>query len=304
MKTEAKVVLSVVAVLLVAEVAARVLEPRLSKDVRNILAHREIPGAISDVERKGGTSLLVIGNSLARACVNEEVLEEELSRKGYPGPEVFFMTPDASAVNEWTAAYRKYFPPGQASPDMVLIVTGPEHLLDHPVRSPEKLAAFHAAPGDRGRMIMEWLEGGNPRARFLLASVSRLFASRERIRPLLFYNFVPGFEETARRINQAFGDGAPPGRERPTATRFASLLDSIQAPPACVFVVAAPLPEQSDLPPEVGEIAAAHEVMVLDEGSRLRWPDDAFPDGYHLGKPYSRDFTRKVAPGIPARPDG
>jgi hypothetical protein len=295
-KTETKVILVVVAVFLGLELCARIFEPSLSSDVRNILAQEQIPVGISEVGEKGGTSVLVLGNSLARACLNEEVLEDELSRKGYPGPKVFFMTPDASAVNEWTAAYRKYFPERESGPDMVLIVTGPEHLLDHPVRSPEKMAAFHTAQRDRRRVLMDWLSGANPRMRFLLASRSRLFANRERIQPLLFYNFVPGFEGTARRINQSYGRGeVGAGTGNPTAKRFRFLLDSILLDSKQVFVIAAALPDTYRIPQAIRKIALNRSVSVIEEGTSIPWPSEAFPDGYHLGEQFSADFSREIA---------
>lgn len=299
MKKELQLVLIVALALAALEMAARVLEPRLSQDVRNILAHREIPKSIAEVGRDGGTSVLVIGNSLARACVDRESLQEGLSRKGYPRPRVFFMTPDASGVNEWAAAYRKHFSHRGSSPDFILIVTGPEHLLDMPVRSPEKMAAFHTAPDEKLEVVRNWMTGTNERSRFLLASVSRLFANRERLRPILFYNFVPGFEETAQRINRAEAGEEVTPRRAASAARFEFLLESIELPGERLLVAAAALPDKYEIPIVVKKVASERGAVLIEDGSHGHWPESAFPDGYHLSDRYSPEFTRGVVSKVP-----
>jgi len=302
MKAETKVVIAVIVALFGGEALARVFESSLSADVRQMLAHERIPSQIAEAQARGRFCVLVLGNSLARAAVDRATLEEGLREKGYPDPLVIYLTPDASGINEWTAAYRKYFPPGDGGglPDLVILLTGPSHLLDHPVRSPEKLAAFHAAAGDLPEILSSWLTTTSERSRFLLASVSRLFANRERIRPLLFYRVVPGYEATAQRLNRPEGDRPQQADgEGATVERFGGLLDSLGLPSDRTLVAAVPLPERYELPEGVGKLASKRVIRVYREAASEQWPMEAFPDGYHLGERHAGGFTRGLLEGMP-----
>lgn len=289
MKAETKVLVYLCACLLLMEVISRWMEPKLSADLRNILSHKEIPLQIWEDEKQGRTSILVVGNSLARACIDASILEREFEVAGFNDPRTYFLTPDASGVNEWTAAYRKYFLNSNATPDFLFVVTGPGHLLDQQVRSPEKLAAFHSRIDDWPELMRRDLQNGNERARFLLAGFSRLFANRERVRPLLFYRFVPGFEETAQRLNQT--EGVFQGDVSGTANTFERLLESSAAQVDEIAIVAAPLPEPYSLPIEIERAALDSGACMLKEGASQSWSDDSFPDGYHLGSKEAGKFT-------------
>ncbi len=296
MKTELKVILSLVFVLLLGEAGSRAFESRLSADVRQMLAFEEIPQEIAEAQAAGQTCVLVLGNSLARAAVDSETLEIGLIEKGWPQPKVFYLAPDGSGVNEWTTAYRKHFPSSKTiRPDLLILVTGPGHLLDHSVRSPEKLSAFLAAPQDRGEIFRDWLTTDSERCRFVLAGVSRLFANRDRVRPLMFYNLVPGYEVTAQRLNRAGREG----REESvpavaTANRFRTLLDSLDLPADRVILAGAPLPESYRLPEAVLKATSEWGIAVFDDSAAAEWPSEAFPDGYHMGPSAAGVFTDEL----------
>jgi len=279
------------------EGAARVAEPMLSADVRQIIALDGLPDKVSGARARGRSCFLVVGNSLAKAAIHRETLEAGLRRKGWPDPEVFYLTPDASGVNEWAASWRKHFPTeGGVQPDFLILVTGPGHLLDHPARSPEKLGAYHAAAGDRAEILWNWLPEIGEKVRFVCAIASRLFANRERIRPLLFYRWIPGYEETAHRLNRRdLGERrTTTGAVKESAVRFRELLASIPLPSGRVALVAAPLPEAYRLPGEVVAAASQRGIAVIDEGSVSVLPGSAFPDGYHLGPDESVAFTARL----------
>lgn len=63
MKTEWKVLASLVAILLVLEVGMRAFETRLSKDIAHL---RGLPEAAERLKAGDGYKILIVGNSLAR----------------------------------------------------------------------------------------------------------------------------------------------------------------------------------------------------------------------------------------------
>lgn len=276
---------------------SRQFETRLSADLRQIRSHEEIPEKIAKAEQEGRESVLVLGNSLARAGLREPEIRERFAASHKPDPEVLYLTPDASDVSDWAAAYRRLFPGRHDSPEpsYVLVGTGRNHLEDRKVVSPEKLGAYHAGGSDYGRILRTWLKTTDERARFLIASVSSLFANRERLRPILFYNLIPGYESVAQRLNE--GDVAKvmaTGPGNASAERFGLLLDSIHLPAERVMVTAIPLPWTYELSPTLLEAAEKREVRVFAEESDRLWPREAFPDGYHLTPDGGAGFTRSV----------
>jgi len=297
LKPEIKVVISLAFSLLVFEVLSRSGESYLSADVRQMLAQDEIPQKIREVKRDGRASILVIGNSLARAGIIPDEIARSIRSPNGGTAEVFYITPDASGINEWAAAYRRGFPdaPDTERPDLVLIVTGPGHLADQLVTSPERLSAYHVAEHDRWEVGMNWLPGLGERCRFALAGASRLFANRERVRPLLFYRLVPGYEVTAQRLNQSINSGKDLPVERDeSAERFGLLLDSLGIPPERVLIAAVPLPWQYELPEAVLAEASARNIFVYGEAAASTWPSVAFPDGYHIAPEFGRVFSRQL----------
>ncbi|MDC0275399.1 hypothetical protein OAL00_00530 [Verrucomicrobiales bacterium] len=233
-----------------------------------------------------------MGNSLARQGLDRQTLVAGFVEKGYPSPQVLYLAPDATGINEWAAAWRRYLPGDATSPDWVFIVSGPRHLIDHPIRSPEKLAAFHVSHGDRLLVLKSWFDDNNRRGRFIIAGMSRLFANRDRIRPLLFYNFVPGYESTAQQLNE---DRKQISTELSgDSVRFRFLLDSINLPGSQIRVIGSPLPNTYEFPPSVLQAASDNSVTVIDLGNRKQWPLDAFPDGYHLSELQAKVFTKDI----------
>ena len=294
---EVKVVLLVGLGILAAEGASRMLETRLSADVRQMRSQRDIPEKIEKARDEGRESVLVLGNSLARAGLRESEIRKRFVELGKPDPVVLYLTPDASDVSDWAAAYRKCFQDRNDSlePDYLLVGTGRTHLDDRTVVSPEKLAAYHARKKDYGMILRTWLGTTDERARFLISTMSSLYANRERLRPILFYSFVPGYENVAQSLNEADKTGAMrlPGKAA-SAERLDVLLQSIRIPPERVMVTAIPLPWPYELAPAVLEVAEKRDVRVFTEKSGREWPEEAFPDGYHLAPDQGAIFTQAV----------
>lgn len=300
MKMEGKILLTLLTMVLLLEGAARLLETHFSKDVRELLDRGNLSKLVRKENDSGNFAILAIGNSLARACLHKETFESELARKGYRNPKLFFLTADGTNVNEWSASYRKYFFKSPAKPDWILWVSGPQHLLDQPPASPERLAAYHAAAFDIPLILDEWVGGFDEGARFLLARVSRLVACRDRVRPLLFYNFIPGFEGASESINSLQREQvATVGQSRGSASRFRFALETSGVSNEHMFVIAAALPFSYEIPESVEDVVREQGVTILELGAKHEWGAEAFPDGYHLSEERSVEFTRETVANLP-----
>jgi hypothetical protein len=298
MKTETKVLLTVGLLALVAELGARSLGDRLSKDVAHLNHLAELSTQLRPI---GPAQVLILGNSLSRQAFDRKVLERRWQLPDGTPTRTAALHPDASGIIEWSQAFRRHVQLPGCRPQVVLIGTGRTHLLD-PTGDLEidRLGAWLVPPSERWRFAQNeglTLEQGLP---FLLASQSQLFANRSRIQPLTFYNLVPGYEATVRTLsekrNSTLGAEslAPTTGPPPTLRHLQRLLDDVRAAGATPVIVALPVPEPYTLPPAVTQLLAQQKVRLIDFGSTHSFPSAFFPDGYHLNEEGGRTFTEKL----------
>lgn len=279
MNTELRAVVALVIALLGLEVAARVFESQLSKDVahlRSLPAEAELLRA-APAER---FKVLILGNSLAREGLDRERLRLGLEAKLGRPVAVAAMHPDGSRIEEWHYGYRRYFDQVGARPDLVLLCTGRAHLLDG-LRDLDAVAAFHVSWRDLPGFVREQKLGVEAVCQVAAARLSRLFAHRRRVQPLLFYHWMPRYEPTVNLI-QAAGQGAARRSAAPeeTARALLGLLQTCRAGGTRVALLPVPLPEAYELPTAVAGAAQTGGALVLGPPPPL--PAERFPDGYHL----------------------
>ena len=292
MKTETKVVMVLAAALVLGEVMVRRVEGRLSKDV----AHLREMGRLDEVlAPRGEAKVLLVGNSLIRCAVNPGLL----TVPGQAAGGVAALHPDASGVVEWRQAFRRHVLQRGAKPAWVILGTGQGHLADPAELNVERLGAWLVPPRERLAFWREeglGLERGVP---FLLAGMSKLYANRGRVQPLLFYNAVPGYEGTARLLNEEHGrklvaslGDARSDVARSTARHLEGLLQDVKETGARVVVVALPTPQRYTIPEPIRQTLEAHGAALLDFASVHALASARFPDGYHLDAEGAREFTQ------------
>lgn len=298
MNPEIKIGICLGLVVLLAEGAARLGEPRLSKDLAHLATFQDLAEKMP--EGNARFDVLLLGNSLARHGVGRSALEERLQAEQEAEVKMHSMLPDATGITEWNWGFRRYLEKRDGHPDLVLLFTGPKHLLDARSVFPERMGAYYVPRGDRWRYAMNELEGIDERSRFFLASVSRIFANRARLRPLVFYNLVPGYEATAQAINRGLNTSreeleAFSAQSEAGTSNLEALFSSVDSVGGKVVIVSVPVPGGTySLPDSVREAAADHGCRLIELGSDLDLSDNEFPDGYHLGRNGAERFTEEL----------
>jgi hypothetical protein len=279
MSTELRAFVVLLAALLGLEVAARLFETRLSKDVAHL---RSLPveAARLRVAPAGHLKVLILGNSLAREGLDREVLQRGLEVQTGRPVVLAAMHPDGSRVEEWLYGYRRYFDQAGARPDLVLLCSGRAHLLDG-LRDLDAVAAFHVSWRDLPGFIRDQKLGVDAICQVVAARSSALFAHRRRVQPLLFYHWMPRYESTVNLIQASRqGEARQSAAAEETVHAFAALLETCRAAKVRVALLPVPLPEAYELPAAVVEAAKAGGAVTLGPPPHL--PVARFPDGYHL----------------------
>lgn len=300
--TEWKVIACMIAVLALAEMAMRNIETRLSKDIEHI---RSLPASAQAMREHHGYNVLLLGNSLTRCGIDTSVLREELARLGKPDPRVFACHPDATNVTHWDFALHRYFLDQNARPDLVIIGTASHHLADS-TPDPLRLGAFYVGDGpELSRAWRQDLPTFADRCEFLLSRYSVLYASRGRVKPLLFWKTVPHYFEMEQEINAVRQGKA--GRAVSSAQTYhhlRHLAESLKTARIPTVIAAIPIPEHYAMPSGALEALspAGAGVRMLDLQSMFRPPARRFTDGYHLDDEGARQLTHLLAKQIAASP--
>jgi hypothetical protein len=293
-KTEIRVVLFVVVAVLCLEGILHIYQDRLSGDIAHL---DEVANIVARVAQGDGTSVLFWGNSLLAEGVDLPTLERRLGGE-LDGPVSMGMVrPDGTTPLEWRFLLRKVvLNPGQI-PDILVLAFGPGHLRDRPPEgSISRLAAHHVDSADIPQLFAKDLLTLETRASFLMARVSVVYASRDRIRARVLAELVPRYREGARLIR-------PEGPERTGQSgaeagfrQLNELLRELAA--ADVRIVALPMPAPNDWDLEPGELAALQSVnaTILDVRRRVTLAPDRFPDNQHLDRRGRDTFTLGLQP--------
>jgi hypothetical protein len=294
MKAESKVVLTLVLLLLALEVGARVFEGRLSRDIQHL---RTLPGQAYLLKSapKESLRILLLGNSLARCGMDQNLLKNKLSSELGRPVILAVMHPDGSKIEEWAYGYQRYFRDTNSEPDAVLLITGRQHLTDK-LKSADDMGAFYVGNEDLLPFMKGNLRSVEEASWFLAARYSTLMAHRKRVEPLVFYNLVPGYEQTAQAINRSAQ--APAIAPTTTCEVFKQFAHGLKSREVRLFVASAPLPEPFDLPEPVISASAEANVTVHPSGANLKLPAERFPDQYHLDQAGAQAFTEHLLPTL------
>ena len=291
---------AVVLLLLLTEVVCRTIETRISADIRYLRSLPEISQRLSTVEH-GTLRVLVIGNSLAREGIDLDDFQKQLGERLGQSVHVEGFYPDGSNIVEWSWGFRRYFGDANHSPDLVVVVTGRTHLVDTTGKF-ERLGAFHVSNSDLAEALQTITFETWPR--LLLARISTAFSSRDRLRPLIGYNFLPGYAAAmenltlSRRIDSEGDDPSESEGTDVNVSALKRLMDACQETGSQIIIATIPMVMPFQLPNAVAECIASSEAEFVDLSSLDGLRESDFPDGYHLGLSGRRTFTARVVDAV------
>lgn len=280
MKTEWKVLASLIALLLLMEVGVRAFETKLSKDLTHL---RQLPLAAESLKTDDAYKILIVGNSLARYGIDRKLLVQGLEGKGYEKIRVEAFHPDGTTITEWSYGLRRYFLNPGAIPDRIIVVSGRTHLMDIPPKA-ERLGAFYVDLPDVKEAVLLELNSVEERARFFLARASGLFANRSRIQPYVFYNYLPEYTGTIQDINdqrKMLAEKSSGDAKMGTAD-LGRFLEVAQSKGSKISVVAIPMLASYDLPNEISKEIEKQGGALWDLSGINEIDEKNFFDGYHL----------------------
>ncbi len=298
-KSELKVVAAVLVGLLTVELGFGPLLPHLSLDLKHVLA---LPNIAERLQKAPHPRILCIGNSLTRAGIDPETLQESLEEAGIRDAGLAVAYPDASGINEWFFALRKYFLDPRGIPDLVVVITARDHLTDRPLAL-SRNSAYYCNGSDFRDVLFHELGSMDARTEFVLARYLKSYANRGRVQPRVFSRMIPRYQEFLLAQEQGkFKRRPEPGRPAPPDPdprdpefqRFESLLELGRDYGFEIAVFTAPMMKTYHLPSGALELIR-EKGAALVEGSALPGigPEN-LPDGSHLDAEGAKVFSKRL----------
>lgn len=297
-RLDRRVLLLVFAALLVVELGVRVIEPRLSLDIRHIQA---IPDIVSDVHESAGPSVVFFGNSLTRAGVDLGVMASGLAPAGVERGGVAAVYPDDTTILDWIYVYEHYLARPDLEPDLLVLGFAVWHLQDADVQATQtlRLGRHFTSWASLGTLFSQDVHRSEERLNVILAKTSRAFANRERISRRVLAA-LPGYQASAARINDVLRRAEETDETdetvEPTYRQVERFLRSAAAGGTRVVVVAMPTRTRYDLDPRLPDVVEENGAVFVDARDVPGLEPARFRDALHLDEAGAAIYSAYVAP--------
>lgn len=298
--TEARVVLSLLALLAALEVMFCISGHHLSHDIENI---REISRTAKTLAAAPPQRVLFVGNSITQAGLDPALFAAEAKQHGAdPQLSIYTAYPDSSHATIWDYLLDRYFiEPGQL-PEDVVIVTGRVHLLDAPTNQAQ-LGAYYVSWSDVPYYLRHDAPPADSMIEFMLGKSLTLMTLRNRVSPRLFNVLLPYYQENWFILNRAAMKGAlvakPDTQSEAPTTHLKHLVQSLKQRGVRLTVVAAPMPHPYVLHRSVAAALAQEQIDVVDLNPIPGLTAEHFADEDHLNNLGKEIFTRALSAALP-----
>ena len=297
-RAELKVVAVVLLVLAGSEVVLRLSEQFLSRDVKHF---QEIPAISQSLVAGKGERILFLGNSQVRAGINPEVIEQALKAEGVAPVHIERVFLDSTSLPDWNRAFKHYFVGTSQLPEVLVLCFSDIALQDNSGIDPSRLGHY-SSPREMPEIFDQDVHEFESRAEFILASLSYSFADRMRVRTRALDLIVPGYRDSAQRINRDMKREHSGMMAQKSYRRLSGFLANAKEHGVRVVVVAMPQPVTYALDPQIKSVVDAAGMNFIDCRNVDGISAASFADEMHLATSgaivYSRFLGRELASPI------
>ena len=277
-RAELKVVVVVLLVLLAAEVTMRLGEPFLSRDIQHI---QQIPQISQSLAGSKAETILFLGNSQVRAGIDPLVIEQELKARGVTPVHIERVYPDSTSLPDWYHFFRQYFVRKSSLPNVLVLCFSDIALEDRSGVDPTRLGHYFST-SEVPEILKDDVHDFDSRAEVIGASVSYAFANRMRVRTRALDLFVPGYRDSAQRMNRDMKCSHADTGGQTSYARLERFLAMARHEGVQVVVVAMPQPVLYSLDPQIKAIVEGAGMSFLDCRNVGGIDPQSFADEMHL----------------------
>lgn len=282
----------IVAIVLVfgaVELGMRVMEDKLSLDLKHI---NVIPSIVEDLDRQPAPHIVFLGNSLTRVSVQTKVIMEVWPE----APSMARIHPDDTTLLDWHYVYQRYLGKAQLRPNLIVVSFVRSQLDDHQELHIDRLGSHFAGFQFVREVFKHDVRETGDRMEFLLAGLFCTMANRERVQDRVLAS-IPGYKELAKAINRSVRAKTdkpvtPSGAH--SHTRLQRFLAAARAHGDKLLFVAIPLPISYRIAEELRAAIQEGGASLIDMQDVEPLTSRDFPDGYHLSEEAAPRFSRAL----------
>jgi len=274
--TEAKIVLVLLACLIAADCALRIVDARLSGNIAHI---ETIPDLVQSIGSNAERSMLILGNSLTNNGVDEQIIASRLADVSLAK-----VTPDGTSLWDWRCLLEREVVRRHDVQIDAVVIGFAWHLLSDQTRADaSRLGALYCDLNDLARPGSIGLSSFGDIGEFVLARASRIYALRDVLRHRVLSLVVPHYEAYTQQANEARA-GRAQQQEAATYTyeHFSRMVASLQQKGIRLIVIAMPVQTDYELDPELLELAATGTIGLIDLRDAEGLDASMYRDAMHL----------------------
>lgn len=295
LQDELKVIATVLIVVVIWEITARILSGNLDSDRQHI---HQFPKLSKEIQVSQHPTVLFLGNSLTLRGVNISIVCEEL-KKTKVSERCFKIVPTSTAIIDWFYLYKRYFEEVQQHPDVVVIGFVAHHVPDVESIKIPRLGKHFLSARCLPELLSEDLKDFDDRFKAVICFISYGFGDQPEHKYYLLNAFIPDFRYGTRRATHSIEANlekkASPTKTYHRLERMAILLrhNNVHG-----IFIAMPKPYVWDLDPKIAETVCAAGMTFIDARNIDTMTEDDYADGYHLGEKGAEKYSRFVAAKI------
>ena len=300
-RNELKTCIAVIVLLLTVELFLHSRQNLLSKDLEHLAS---MPAIAESFRESNVGKVLFLGNSLTRAGVDLDVVAEHFSGGRFKDVKWKSAYPDDTTLRDWYYLYKNAFYRAGRTPDVLVLGFVRDQISDLAQVHPDGIAGSMGGLRNVPEIFQDDITEQSARIEYTLASVSMLFANRDRIRTRVADALIPRYRETAQYFNRSVQSQVQSKTVYAPQTfrHLIRLAELCRSSDTLLVVVGMPVPEPYAVDPNLPKILGQAGGVSIDlqriEGMQ---PED-FLDGYHLNPHGAVLYSQMLAETLEAQP--
>jgi len=268
------------------ELALRVVEKKLSKD---LVHYDQMNAIIHELKQPSENNILFLGNSLTREGIEEDILHQYIS-----DAKIEKIYPDDTTITEWYWIFFKRLVRIKPDLDMIIIPFAPGHLSDQELTVKNITRLSKLLPVSDLLQVRKYESLGiDNSSKLLLSHISVFYASRERIQKRLL-DLLPYYRDTIQEINRSMKKESK-AKQGISYHHLHDLMQQKTFPKLQLIFVAVPLIKKYTIEAELLQLFEQYEnVHFLDGNAMKDIEEEDFSDGYHLNEVGAKKFSHFI----------
>jgi hypothetical protein len=292
MKSDLKIILGVVVILLLAEISLRLFSDLLSLNIKHI---RSIPSSVAQLRQEKRT-MVFLGNSLINNAINQNLFSDQLKINNCSDVFLVKITPDDTSLWDWYYIYKHNLIIPHC-PDLLIVGFAGPHLSDQLKPVPRRLAGFFCTFEDLPELIGFGMKSTTDILDFIVGSISQIYVNREVIRNRILDPFIYKYRESTQYINGLIRAINVKESKNPRSTYklLQAFIHLAKERNTMLVFIAMPVVNLYTIDPALIQLLRSNNVVFSDYRAAPFIKKDMFLDSMHLDEAGRDVFSKNLA---------